>query len=786
MSGPDVGAPGKVGTEGRAQDRETEKTENPDVATPAAALQQVAPPLQMQQAPRWLLWKIETRTVKTGPKAGQQVPVKVPYYTTGERRRGDLNNDGDRLVTYAEACVAAMMWGYGLAFALGEGWQGIDYDHVDQHPELLDLLALAPGYVEVSPSGTGYHAIGYGAPFDALGSNPSGIEAYAGSRFFTFTGWCVRQGPIVDLAPHVLGILAPRHAAARKPAGPVQPRPPVPETGDRVLDELADALRFIDADDRDTWVRVGQALFPLGEAGYALWEAWSATSERFPGGDDLERWNTFKGERTGYASIFNMATASGWKNPRKGKRNAAVIFAGGQPFVAPAIPAVPATRIGGADGLHLADFVAYLPAHNYAHLPTREMWPASSVDGHVSDWPRSAEGKAIKPSTWLDQHQCVHQMTWAPGRPQIIRDEAVHLGGFEPLPGNSILNVYLPPRDLGGDPANVGPWLEHLQTIYPEDWAHLLCWFAHRLQRPHEKVNHALVLGGAPGIGKDTIFEPLKRGVGPANAQEISPVQMLARFNGWIKCVLLRVSELRDLGEVNRFAFYEHCKTFLASPPEVLRVDEKNLREHYAVNVLGVVFTTNNRTDGLYLPADDRRHYVAWSEATREQFAIDYWKRLWGWYDAGGAANVVAFLRAFDLSHFDAKAPPPKTRAFWSIVQAAEAPESSELRDAIESMGPDGDAFTLRDLSAAAMACGLPGLCAELNDRRQHRSIPHKLDRVGFQSVRNPGTGDGRWKVDGRNQSVYARVGLSISDQIRAAQVRSAKSTKSVISHPHP
>ena len=58
----------------------------------------------------------------------------------------------------------------------------------------------------------------------------------------------------------------------------------------------------------------------------------------------------------------------------------------------------------------------------------------------------------------------------------------------------------------------------------------------------------------------------------------------------------------------------------MAAPPDVLRVDEKNLREHSVFNVCGVVMTTNHKTDGIYLPADDRRHFVAWSEKTKDDF----------------------------------------------------------------------------------------------------------------------------------------------------------------------
>ena len=51
--------------------------------------------------------------------------------------------------------------------------------------------------------------------------------------------------------------------------------------------------------------------------------------------------------------------------------------------------------------------------------------------------------------------------------------------------------------------------------------------------------------------------------------------------------MILRVNEARDLGEFNRFSFYDHTKIYAAAPPEVLRVNEKHLREHYVFNCLG-------------------------------------------------------------------------------------------------------------------------------------------------------------------------------------------------------
>lgn len=192
------------------------------------------------------------------------------------------------------------------------------------------------------------------------------------------------------------------------------------------------------------------------------------------------------------------------------------------------------------------------------------------------------------------------------------------------------------------------------------------------------------MLGGKPGIGKDTILEPVKQAIGPWNFADVSPKQVLGRFNGFLRSVILRVNEARDLGEFDRYAFRDHMKAYIAAPPDVVRVDEKNLREYYVFNLCGVVITSNHKADGIYLPADDRRHMVAWSNLTKDDFADNYWRDLYGWYINGGNEHVAAYLAGIDLSGFDSKAPPPKTQAFWEIANANRAPEDVELADVLD------------------------------------------------------------------------------------------------------
>jgi hypothetical protein len=287
------------------------------------------------------------------------------------------------------------------------------------------------------------------------------------------------------------------------------------------------------------------------------------------------------------------------------------------------------------------------------------------------------------------------------------------------------------------------------------------------VQRPQEKINHALVLGGQQGIGKDATLEPLKYAVGPWNFQEVSPQQLLGRFNGFVKSVVLRVSEARNLGDVNRYQFYEHMKVYTAAPPDVLRVDEKNTPEYSVFNCTGVIITTNHKANGIYLPDDDRRHYVAWSSLSKNDFEDSYWTKLWGWYEAGGIRNVAAYLHCLNISAFNPKAPPPKTTAFWEIVDSGRAPEDAELADALEALGSP-KATTLETIVAAMHDHEVKKWFA---DKANRRVIPHRFEACGYLPVRNGDATDGLWKLRGRRQVVYAQGALSERERVAAARV---------------
>ena len=443
---------------------------------------------------------------------------------------------------------------------------------------------------------------------------------------------------------------------------------------------------------------------------------------------------------------------------------------------------------GGSIALTLDDLCAFAPSRSCIYLPCKSPWPNASVDERLPPMPLldasgnpvlNAKGKVIMlaASEWLAKNRSVEAMTWAPGEPEFIRGKLAVDGGWVEKDSATSLNLYRPPPDLElGDPAEATRWVEHWRTLYPGDADHIIAWFACRVQRPKEKINHALVLGGAPKIGKDTLLEAVVRTLGEWNFQNIKLNHLASRNNSFLKSLVVRLNEARDVGEqgtVDRYRLYDHMKDLLAAPPNTIRVNEKYINEYFILNRSGMVITTNYR-DALYLPPDDRRHYVAFSERRGEEFPAAFWNEFWAWYETGGFAHVAALLYQRDLSGFDPKAEPPKTDAFRYMVSADLTSEYSDIADAIDRLkdadGQRPDALTIAELIVVA-----PEL-EWLRAMKMRRVMRRRLEDNGYAIVVNPDAKtDNMWAIDGKRQAIYARAALNQTQRLIAARKLYAK-----------
>lgn len=91
-------------------------------------------------------------------------------------------------------------------------------------------------------------------------------------------------------------------------------------TGETV-EEVRSAIAVLSSESYDDWIRVGQALKSLEQAGFedearVLWHEFSARSAKYRAEQADEKWATFDPGRITFKSIFKWAQAAGWVNPR--------------------------------------------------------------------------------------------------------------------------------------------------------------------------------------------------------------------------------------------------------------------------------------------------------------------------------------------------------------------------------------------------------------------------------------------------------------------------------------
>ena len=144
---------------------------------------------------QWVTWKFERR--------GDYM-AKVPYTIFGARASVSSPMDW---TTYEKASQCPDRDGVGFVFTMTDPFIGIDFDHIRSKdsgfiaPDLLAEVMALNTYTEISPSGTGLHAICKGTmpPGKCRGNNR---EMYKSSRFFTVTGNHLEGTPLeINVVP---------------------------------------------------------------------------------------------------------------------------------------------------------------------------------------------------------------------------------------------------------------------------------------------------------------------------------------------------------------------------------------------------------------------------------------------------------------------------------------------------------------------------------------------------------------------------------------------------------
>lgn len=278
-------------------------------------------------------------------------------------------------------------------------------------------------------------------------------------------------------------------------------------------------------------------------------------------------------------------------------------------------------------------------------------------------------------------------LTYAPGDPALI---PVEHGEFD-------INTWRASTHgstRGVNASQVGLWLDHVEFVLgsQEERDRFLRWSAYAVQFPEKKANWHWLVMSVEGIGKDTMFKPVRLAVGTQNYIPISVFDLGREFNYYAEKKMIVISETKQVNTLTASAhdtYAVRLKPLLASPPDHIVVNRKG-RQEFEVANRHALFMFSNEKNPLWLGDGSRRVHVV--DRTEEPVRSSlYYDRLNAELDNGLAELAASYLRHYPLpADIDAemRGVAPDTPA----KQALEAMNHDPLRDTLEDIVEDARA----------------------------------------------------------------------------------------------
>jgi hypothetical protein len=643
---------------------------------------------------------------------------------------------------------------FGVGLLIGDGVGFIDLDHCAVNgvwlPGVQAIVDRFPGaYVEVSQSGTGLHIIFmYTGPRPAHGTRATidgvTVELYTADRYCAITGTRAQGDAAVNHTAALHALIGQHFAATSSAPGSEWTTEPI-DGRERVADEEIIAVGM----------RMHSAAATFGSRA-SFSDLWGGDTSAF-GGDESradsalaghllfltggdcartlelmqhedcglrrDKWNRSDYlERTILFALKDRAARGDWCE-RTMKPN-------------PASEPVSATVVA-QDMKYLA--TAEQLANRYVFIGDRNAYYNKESRAFLTaDAVRTFESNAIYGRDPVKELRAcgnelfrrVHSIGYHPGAEEIYRevDGTLRLNTWrdpkivelEPTPAEHLTYTALFDRVLGADTVE--------RRFIKQSLAYLV-------QNPAGRLPYSIVLAGTQGNGKSTLLEVIPRLLfGSSNVSVPSNREVVSNFSDWLGGArIVSVPELW-LGVDPRKAEGAANDLKAAITSSELRIVAKG-RAGLSQPNRTTLFATSNHRDALRLQADDRRYFVAWTEAPK--FTEAERRRFFDEFlETPRAAGVLLWiLRRVDLSGFDVRAEPPSTAAKVAMIHESLPDSVASLREAID----DGavcfkrGVFTIEEARVAARLSPLASTHA-IGRALKHSAIKaHKLGqkRIG-------------------------------------------------------
>ena len=276
----------------------------------------------------------------------------------------------------------------------------------------------------------------------------------------------------------------------------------------------------------------------------------------------------------------------------------------------------------------------------------------SMMNGRFAPVQKAGEKQRALSDAWLSH-------------PQRRQYEGLVFGPGEVLPP-SILNLWqgFAVEPVAGD---VSPWLDVLAALVPNEAErrYVLHWIAWKIQNPGGVPDTILILKGAKGTGKNSLFDPLILLFGRHAMLADDPELIAGRFTWHLMSLSFAVLDeavfIGDPKQADRVKSRVTAKT--------MHYEQKGMDPVQGVNRCAYVMLTNH--EYVWQATNDERRAVVIESGECLRGNLGFWKQYHAWVLGDGPAALLHHLQGVDLAGFNPRAIPKGEALRKQIEQTA-------------------------------------------------------------------------------------------------------------------
>jgi hypothetical protein len=198
-------------------------------------------------------------------------------------------------------------------------------------------------------------------------------------------------------------------------------------------------------------------------------------------------------------------------------------------------------------------------------------------------------------------------------------------------------------------PGNVLPWLRLLVALVTgkTDRLYVLRWLAWKVQNPGGVPDTLLILKGAKGTGKNSLFDPLIMLFGRHAMLADDPELIAGRFTWHLMTLSFAVLDeavfIQDPRQADRIKSRVTAKTMM--------YEQKGMDPVQGVNRCAFVMLTNH--EYVWQATTDERRAVVIEVGEKLRGNLNFWSTYHAWAAADGPAALLHYLQSVDLTGFN-------------------------------------------------------------------------------------------------------------------------------------